>query len=159
MMSANRRRVLGIALIGVGSLAVGACSSSGTTASSSPASSPASNSAASSSSGTGSPFAAAAAANTKFEQRPTSIGITTPVGKTIPKGKVVDFIECGVPACVVEGNILQSATNLLSWKLDRINAGTSPQQIADAYQQAVTNKPDAVIGSGFGRALFDPELK
>ncbi|HXL89996.1 MAG TPA: hypothetical protein VN969_13665 [Streptosporangiaceae bacterium] len=160
MMGANRSRVLGIALIGVGSLAVAACSSSATTASgNSASSSPASSSASSGSSGTGSPFAAAAAANTKFEQRPTSIGITTPVGKTIPKGKVIDFIECGVPACVVEGNILQSATNLLGWKLDRINAGMTPQTISDAYQQAITNKPDAVIGSGFARALFEPELK
>jgi ribose transport system substrate-binding protein len=106
----------------------------------------------------GASFSAAAAANTKYEQRPTSIGITTPVGKTIPKGKVIDFIQCGVPACVVEGDILESATNLLGWKLVRINAGTSPQQIADAYQQAVTNKPNAVIGSGFARALFASEV-
>jgi ribose transport system substrate-binding protein len=164
MMSADRGRgrLLGIALIGIGSLAVAACgsSSSGSSASGNPASAiPASGSASSSSTGTGSSFAAAVAANTKLEQRPTSIGITAAVGKTIPKGKVIDFIECGVPACVVEGNILQSATNLLGWKLARINAGMTPQSIADAYQQAVTNKPDAVIGSGFGRALFEPELK
>lgn len=161
-MSADRGRgwLLGIALIGVGSLAVAGCGSSSSSSApgNSASSSPASGSASSSSTGTGSPFAAAVAANTKFEQRPTSIGITTPVGKTIPKGKVIDFIECGVPACVVEGNILENATNLLGWKLVRINAGTSPQQIADAYQQAITNKPDAVIGSGFARALFEPEL-
>jgi ABC-type sugar transport system substrate-binding protein len=167
-MSANlgRGRLLGIALISVATLALAACSSSASSnpassssapSSSSPSSSAPSGSAPSSSSGTAS-FAAAVAANTKFEQRPTSIGITTPVGKTIPKGKVIDFIQCGVPACVVEGDILQSATNLLGWTLTRINAGTSPQQIADAYQQAVTNKPDAVIGSGFARALFNPEL-
>jgi ABC-type sugar transport system substrate-binding protein len=161
MMNADRSRgrLLGIALICITALAVTACgssassnSASGNSTSSSPASS-------SSSGSSGSPFAAAVAANAKFEQQPTSIGITTPVGKTIPKGKVIDFIQCGVPACVVEGNILQSATNLLGWKLARINAGTSPQQIADAYQQAITNKPDAVIGSGYARALFEPELK
>jgi ribose transport system substrate-binding protein len=104
-------------------------------------------------------FPAAAAANAKFEQRPTSIGITTPVGKTIPKGKVIDFIQCGVPACVVEGDILQSATQLLGWKLKRINAGTSPEQIANAYQQAINDKPSAVLGSGYPRVLFSSELK
>jgi ribose transport system substrate-binding protein len=104
-------------------------------------------------------FAAATAANTKFEKRPTSIGITTPVGKAIPKGKVIDFIQCGVPACAVEGNILASATTLLGWTLDRLNAGTSSQTIADAYQQAVTNKPAAVIGSGYPKVLFATQLK
>jgi ribose transport system substrate-binding protein len=156
MMSADlgRGRLLGTALISAAAMALAACGSS--TPSSTSSSAPKT----SNSGGTSSAaFAAATAANAKFEQRPTSIGITTPVGKTIPKGKTVDFIQCGVPACVVEGDILQSATSLLGWKLARINAGTSPQQIADAYQQAVTNKPDAVIGSGFGRALFDPELK
>lgn len=147
----GRGRLLGTAMICATALALAACGSSASSSSApKTGSSGGTNSAA---------FAAASAANAKFEQRPTSIGITTPVGKTIPKGKVIDFIQCGVPACVVEGDILQSATNLLGWTLARINAGTSPQQIADAYQQAITNKPDAVIGSGFGRALFDPELK
>jgi len=154
-MSADlgRGRLLGTALICAAVLALAACGSSSPGSSSSGSSSPKAGSSSSS------PFAAAVAANTKYEQRPTSIGITTPVGKAIPKGKVIDFIQCGVPACVVEGDILESATNLLGWKLVRINAGTSPQQIADAYQQAVTNKPNAVIGSGYARVLFDPELK
>jgi len=103
-------------------------------------------------------FSAAIAANKGYETRPTSIGITTPVGAKIPKGKTIDFIQCGVPACAVEGNILAAATKLLDWKLVRINAGTSAQQIADAYQTAVTNKPNAVIGSGFDRSLFAPEI-
>lgn len=146
----GRGRLLGTVLVCTAALALAACSSSSSTSTPKASSSP---KAASSS------FAAAQAANAKFEQRPTSIGITTPVGKAIPKGKVIDFIQCGVPACVVEGDILESATNLLGWQLVRINAGTSPQQIADAYQQAVTNKPNAVIGSGYPRVLFDPELK
>ena len=103
-------------------------------------------------------FGAAVVANKSYERRPTSIGITTPVGAKIPKGKTIDFIQCGVPACAVEGNILQSATNLLHWKLVRLNAGTSAQTIADAYTQAVNNKPSAVIGSGFARALFASEV-
>ena len=143
----GRGRLLGTILVCTTALTLAACSSS------SSGSTPKNTS-----STGGATFSAATAANAKYEQRPTSIGITTPVGKTIPKGKVVDFIQCGVPACVVEGDILESATNLLGWKLVRINAGTSPQQIADAYQQAITNKPNAVIGSGFARALFNSEV-
>ena len=143
----GRGRLLGTILVCTTALTLAACSSS------SSGSTPKNTS-----STGGATFSAATAANAKYEQRPASIGITTPVGKTIPKGKVIDFIQCGVPACVVEGDILESATNLLGWKLVRINAGTSPQQIADAYQQAITNKPNAVIGSGYARALFASEV-
>jgi ribose transport system substrate-binding protein len=106
-----------------------------------------------------SPFAAAVTANNDFEKRPTSIGITTPVGKKIPRGKVIDFIQCGVPACAVEDQILESGAKLLGWTVKSINAGATPQTIAAAYQQAVNNKPSAVIGSGYDRSLFNPELK
>jgi ABC-type sugar transport system substrate-binding protein len=155
-----RRRTLAAAGMCAAALALGACgSSSGSSTSSSAASAGSSSTAGgSTNAGSTSAFPTAAAGNAKFEQRPTSIGITTPVGKKIPKGKVVDFIQCGVPACAVEGDILQSATNLLGWTLKRINAGTSPEQIANAYQQAVNNKPDAVVGSGYPRALFNSEL-
>jgi ABC-type sugar transport system substrate-binding protein len=149
-----RGRLLATVCACVGALALSACGSSGSSSSSGGGSSNAA--ATNSASAT---FPAAAAANAKFMQRPTSIGITTPVGKPIPKGKVLDFIQCGVPACVVEGNLLQNAAQLLGWQLKRINAGTTPEQIANAYQQAVNNKPDAVLGSGYPSVLFSKELK
>jgi ABC-type sugar transport system substrate-binding protein len=140
------RRGLAVLCAGAGALTIAASATAHSASSSSKKASAAST------------FGAAVVANKSYERRPTNIGITTPVGAKIPKGKTIDFIQCGVPACVVEGNILQSATNLLGWKLVRINAGTSAQTIADAYTQAVGNKPSAVIGSGFARALFASEV-
>ncbi len=104
-------------------------------------------------------FPAAEKANAKFEQRPTSIGLETPVGKPIPKGKNIAFIQCGVPACETEAQLLKNATDLLGWNLNSIDAGATPEEIKAAYQQAINEKPDAVLGSGFTRALYEPELK
>lgn len=143
------RRGLGLSAVCVGALAIAAVASSASAHSASSSGKKAS---------AASAFRTAVVANRKYERRPTSIGITTPVGAKIPKGKTIDFIQCGVPACAVEGNILKSATSLLHWKLVRINAGMSAQTIADAYTQAVNNKPSAVIGSGFPRALFASEV-
>jgi ribose transport system substrate-binding protein len=165
-----RRRALAVAGVCASALAIAACGSSssssssassgsGATASASTTSGASGTTSSSSSSSSASAFAAAQQANAHYEQRPTSIGITTPVGAPIPKGKTIDFIQCGVPACAVEGSILRSATNLLGWKLVSVNAGSTPQTITAAYQQAITNKPDAVIGSGYPRALFAPEVK
>jgi ribose transport system substrate-binding protein len=103
-------------------------------------------------------FPAAAQRNAEREERPTSIGIETPVGVPIPEGKVIDFIQCGVPACARAGDIYEEATALLGWKLNRINAGTAPEEIKAAYQKAIRDEPDGVVGSGYPRTLFDPEV-
>jgi ribose transport system substrate-binding protein len=104
-------------------------------------------------------FPAAEKANAKYERRPTSIGIQKPVGAKIPAGKDIAFIQCGVPACATEAKILEAATKLLGWNLHPIDAGATPEEIKAAYQQAINEKPDAVLGSGFPRALYEPELK
>jgi ribose transport system substrate-binding protein len=111
---------------------------------------------------------AAGAAGTKYpqlgryvaslEQRPTNVGITDLVGARIPSGKTIAYIQCGSPACVVNGDALQQAAGALGWKVNRINAGLTAETIQSAWQQAVSEHPDAVITSGFARALFNPQL-
>jgi ribose transport system substrate-binding protein len=103
-------------------------------------------------------FPAAEKKSAAYEKRPTSIGIEKPVGKPIPKGKVIDFIQCGVPACETEREILQGATDLLGWTLKPIDAGVTPEDIKAAYDQAIKDEPDAVLSSGNPRSLFEPEL-
>lgn len=103
-------------------------------------------------------FPKAAKANEEFEERPTSVGIEEPVGKPIPKGKTIDFIQCGVPACKTEGEIFEAAANELGWTIKSINAGTTPEEIKAAYDQAIKDEPDAVLGSGYPRVLFEPEI-
>ncbi len=103
-------------------------------------------------------FPNATKANAEFEKRPTTVGITQPVGKKIPTGKTIDFIQCGVPACKTEGQLFESAMKNLGWQMRSINAGTTPEEIKAAYDKAISDKPDAVLGSGYPRALFDPEI-
>src|ERR1044071_5877087 len=43
--------------------------------------------------------------------RPTSIGLTTPIGKPVPTGKKIAFISCGVEACEVQGNIIKQGAS------------------------------------------------
>lgn len=103
-------------------------------------------------------FPKAAKANEEFEERPTSVGIEKPVGKPIPEGKTIDFIQCGVPACKTEGELFEAAAGELGWTIKSINAGTTPEEIKAAYDQAVKDEPDAVLGSGYPRVLFEPEI-
>lgn len=108
---------------------------------------------------TSSAFPAAVKANEAWEQRPTSIGLKTPVAKPVQTGKVIDFIQCAVPACAVEAELLGEATELLGWKLVPVDAGSTPEEIKVAYAKAVRDQPDGVIGSGYPLAFYESEAK
>ncbi len=147
--SARLFAAAGICTVAIVAAGCGSSSSSSSSSSSTSASTGASSTSA---------FPAAAKANAEFEKRPTTVGITQPVGKKIPSGKTIDFIQCGVPACKTEGQLFEAAMKNLGWSMRSINAGTTPEEIKAAYAKAITDKPDAVLGSGYPRALFDPEI-
>src|SRR5689334_11508018 len=52
---------------------------------------------------------AAKATVAKAAVRPTTITVSTPIGKPIPTGKKITFVSCGVEACAVQGPILAQA--------------------------------------------------
>jgi ribose transport system substrate-binding protein len=103
-------------------------------------------------------LAAAKAAIAKFTTRPTSIGITKPITGSVPKGKTIDLVQCGVPACASAGNYLVSAGQAVGWTIKRIQAGLTAESTKAAWDQVVANKPDGVVTTGSPRALFNPEL-
>lgn len=92
-------------------------------------------------------------------ERPTSIGIDVPLRGEIPRGKTIWWMQCSSPACVALTKPLKAATEAVGWNLRVVNAGLTPEAVKAAWDQAVQGDPDAVIGSGFSRALYEPELK
>ncbi|MDO8186806.1 substrate-binding domain-containing protein [Conexibacter sp. JD483] len=100
-----------------------------------------------------------AAAVARAIRRPTSIGIDAPLRGGIPRDKTIWWIQCSSPACVALTKPLKAATDAVGWQLRVVNAGLTPETVKAAWDQAVQGDPDAVIGSGFSRALYEPELK
>lgn len=148
----TRARIL-VAVAATSCLALAACSSSG--------SSSANSATATSSASTSSVTAGVAEAKqlvAQLTKAPTSIGVTQPVGKPIPKGKTIAFMACGVPTCTTFANITKQAAQSLGWTLNIINAGTTPQQVQAAWQQMARTKPDGVIGIGYPRSIFNSTL-
>jgi ribose transport system substrate-binding protein len=92
-------------------------------------------------------------------QRPTKITNTTPIGAEIPKGKNIRWIQCSVPACVALGKPLKEATDALGWNLKIVSHDGTPEGVKAAYEQAVREKPDGVVSSGYPRQIFDTELQ
>jgi ribose transport system substrate-binding protein len=146
--SRRSRAVFLAAVLAIAAVALSACGSSGTSSSGSSASG-----------GSGATSAAADKVAAQFAQRPTQIPVTQPVGKPIPTGKRIDFINCGVTSCTILYNNLVQAAKTVGWTVKQINTQGTPETVQAAWKQAVNDRPDAVIASGFPRAVFAQQLK
>ncbi|MFF4628155.1 MULTISPECIES: substrate-binding domain-containing protein [Streptomyces] len=101
---------------------------------------------------------AARKAMAKYSAHPDRIPVTQPVGRKIPTGKTVDFILCGVQSCQDLANFFTAAANQLGWHVRQIATQGTPESVQSAYEQALRDKPDAVVSSGFPRAVYAKQL-
>ena len=81
----------------------------------------------------------------KWEQRPTEITVTEPVGKPIPEGKRITYIACGVEVCALQGELLQEAADTLGWTVTTVNTDGTPEKVSGAIATAIRDKADAII--------------
>lgn len=145
-------------------LALAACGSSSSSSSSASASSSSGGGAATgTSTGSGSSsssgLATAKSIVDQYSKVPASITVTKPIGKPVPGGKKVVFIDCGIPTCTAVGDSLKQAAETLGWSYSSIAASTTPSAAQKAFEQAIQDKPDAVAFTGIARADINPQLK
>ncbi|WP_037683513.1 sugar ABC transporter substrate-binding protein [Streptomyces cellulosae] len=93
-----------------------------------------------------------------YSKRPDKIPVTQPVGKKIPTGKKIDFVLCGVQSCQDLADFFTAAADQLGWRVNQIPTQGTPESVQAAYETAVRDKPDAVISSGFPRAVYAKQL-
>jgi hypothetical protein len=94
----------------------------------------------------------------QYVATPKSILEKTPVTVKATKGKKIALLICGVPVCAEFGQAATQAAHLLGWKVIDIPLGTDPQQFTDAYNTAIQDKPNMVVGSGLPRSFFNSQL-
>ncbi|WP_326566693.1 substrate-binding domain-containing protein [Amycolatopsis rhabdoformis] len=91
-------------------------------------------------------------------QRPTKIQVTAPVGKPVPTGKKIAFVSCGLPECVLQGEVIKKATDLLGWSLTTINTNGTPQGFQNAFDTILRQKPDGVIYNAIDKSVIRSQL-
>lgn len=95
----------------------------------------------------------------KLKQRPTTFEVPA-LPKKPETGKTVDFVVCATPTCRGFIPYLQAATDAVGWKLQTVQGGFAPQEIANAWNKVLRDKPDGVIASGgIPPELFANQLK
>ena len=95
---------------------------------------------------------------TQAMQRPSAITVTTPVGKTVPSGKKIVFISCGVAVCELQGKIVADAAQKLGWTSSTIATDGSPTSVQSAYQTAIRQGVSAIVTTAALRAEIASQI-
>ncbi len=85
-------------------------------------------------------------------QRPSSITVSAPVGKSVPAGKKIVFISCGVAVCQQQGEIVAQAAKALGWSASTISTSGTPSSVQAAYTTALRQGVDAIVTTAALRA-------
>jgi ribose transport system substrate-binding protein len=93
--------------------------------------------------------------------RPTQILQLPAWTKPFPQAKTIDLVTTNVPAGVSRGTELKGAVEAAGWKLKILSAGSgaNPALVTQAMQQAVVDKPEAVMVVGFPNILYKDQVK
>ncbi|MEV4450398.1 sugar ABC transporter substrate-binding protein [Streptomyces mirabilis] len=92
-----------------------------------------------------------------FLVRPKTIALTEPL-KKLPTGKVLTFLECSADPCKSLGRSMGEAAQALGMRYEPIQAGATPESFQAAAQQAVDERPAAVLMAGLDSSLIKPQL-
>jgi ribose transport system substrate-binding protein len=131
-----------IALVAA-SVGLAACGSSGGTSSSGSTSGSATS---------GGNFDAAALARAKaaiapYTGHPSAFPVTDPLTKKLPKGAVIDFMDCGTPVCALFRQLVTPAAKAMGVQLKVIKAGATADSVNAAFNSVAQQKPAAVINT------------
>jgi ribose transport system substrate-binding protein len=93
-------------------------------------------------------------------KRPTSIGITKPIGKKVPGGKKITYVSCAaITACTIQGTIVAGAAKLLGWSSSTVTTDGSPQQLQNAFDSAIRTGSNGIINTAITRANLETQIQ
>jgi ribose transport system substrate-binding protein len=94
----------------------------------------------------------------KWEKKPTSINIDTPLEGEPAKDKKIVQLKCTVAECQEIYDGLKEAAEAVGWTAQDVNMGPTPEEVNQAFEQALTLNPDGIVISGIPVAVFQTYL-
>jgi ribose transport system substrate-binding protein len=88
----------------------------------------------------------------------TKIGPTKPIGKPVPEGKKLIYVECPEPACVTQSEAFSEAAKVLGWSVEDISTEYTPQAVQATFEEVIRRHPDGVASAGLGPAVYPKQL-
>ena len=85
---------------------------------------------------------------------PTSINVDEPLeGKPAP-GKTIVQLKCSVPECQEIYDGLAESAKVVGWTTKDVNMGPTPEEVNQAFDQALALNPSAIVISGIPLAVW-----
>jgi ribose transport system substrate-binding protein len=94
-----------------------------------------------------------------YLQEPTGNGITTPLTKKPPTGKLIAAVECNLPVCAAGLSAAGQAAAALGWKFKPLVSTGTPENVVQQINAALALHPDGIILNGFQDAVTETALK
>jgi ribose transport system substrate-binding protein len=102
--------------------------------------------------------AAAKAYQAQFLSSPTSVGISTPLSKEPPAGKLVVGLDNGTGSGVVVAKAWAQAAANMGWTYKDLNCGTTPAQQQAAMNSAIQLHPAGILIAGISESTLSTQL-
>lgn len=88
---------------------------------------------------------------------PHKLIITEPLKKR-PTGKRVEFLECSATPCKILGAAFKKASTTMGMQYKAVQAGATPETFQAAAEQAIADKPAAVLMASIDQSLIKKQL-
>jgi ribose transport system substrate-binding protein len=109
--------------------------------------------------GGGADVAAAEAALQPFIEHPSPFPVEEPLNEPLPPDTKMIYMQCGSPICQLQWGLYEAAGKALGVEMTRIKAGSQAQEVANAFDTAIAEKPDAVLVPAIEPSLFRTQLE
>jgi ribose transport system substrate-binding protein len=155
-------RLLGVVgAIVLCAFAIGACGGGGSSSSSgsTEASSNSGTEAGGSEGGGSANVAAAEKAVAEYTGKPSPFPVDEPLKEKMPSDTKMLYMQCGSPICQLQWSMVEAAGKAMGVETKQIKAGSQASEIANAFDTAVAEEPDAVLVPAIEPSLFRTQLE
>jgi ribose transport system substrate-binding protein len=91
--------------------------------------------------------------------KPSAFPVDKPLGKKLPSGATIAFLQCGTTVCGLFAQLLTPAVKAIGAEFTAINSGTTAASSQAAVSSVLALKPAAVLVAGSDPAQFGGGLK
>jgi len=91
--------------------------------------------------------------------KPSAFPVDQPLGKKLPSGQTIAFLQCGTTVCGLFAQLLAPAVKAIGAGFSAVNSGTTAASSQAAVSSVLALKPAAVLVAGSDPAQFGGGLK
>jgi ribose transport system substrate-binding protein len=154
-----------VAAIVLCALAIGACGGGGSSSSSGGTTEEASTGGETEAGGGGSEaggsadVAAAEKAVAEYTGKPSPFPVEEPLQEKMPADTKMIYMQCGSPICQLQWAMVEAAGKAMGVETVQLKAGSQASEVANAFDTAVAEEPDAVLVPAIEPSLFRTQLE